>query len=89
MSNPDVEVEQGLEGSPDEAQEWRRARFEELGFTGPEALALANAKQVEYTGKGTDKEPRKEWHQPLSWKKVQKTLESGCSREMALQIFID
>lgn len=89
MSNPDVELEQDtLELHPDAAREWRKARYEELGFNADEAGALAIATQAEYTGKGTEKDPRKEWRQPLSWQKVDKALKNGCTREMALQIFL-
>jgi hypothetical protein len=77
-----------LEQSPDAAREWRVARFSELGFAIYEAEALANAKQAEYTGKGTDKDPRKEWNQPLDWKKVKAALDAGCDPTIALDIFL-
>lgn len=89
MSNPDVELGQDtLELHPDAAREWRKARYEELGFDAAEATALSIATQAEYTGKGTDEDPKKEWHQPLSWQKVDKALKNGCTREMALRIFL-
>lgn len=69
--------------------EWRKARYEEMGFTTGESQALANAKVVEYTGKGTDKDPKKEWPHPLHWEKVKAALDAGCTKEMALQIFVD
>jgi hypothetical protein len=89
MADSPTDVQQDTpELSPDAATEWRRARFEELGFNAEEAVGLSKAKQVEYTGAGTEKDPRKEWQQPLSWQKVDKALKNGCTREMALQIFL-
>jgi hypothetical protein len=82
-------VEQGvLEQSPDAAREWRVARFGEMGFTVQESEALADAKQVEYTGLGTEENPRKAWTQPLSWLRVKAALDAGCDSTMALDIFL-
>lgn len=72
----------------DETFEWRRARYEEMGFGGSESIALAKSQQTAYTG-GKDQNTRKvEWKVPLSWMKVQKALESGCTHKLALEIFL-
>lgn len=68
--------------------EWRRARYEEMGFNESESVALANSKQTEYTG-GKDKNSKRlEWTVPLSWAKVQTALDNGCSQALALEIFV-
>lgn len=89
MSNPDVEVEQDtLELHTDAALEWRRAQYEEMGFSAQEALVLARSTQVEWTGAGTEKDPKKQWNPPLDWKKVKKALDAGCTPAQALEIFV-
>ena len=71
-----------------EAFEWRRERYEEMGFGESEAIALANSTQASYTG-GKDKNSRKiEWNLPLDWQKVKKALDAGCSKAQALEIFL-
>jgi hypothetical protein len=77
-----------LEKNPDAAREWRVARFSELGFAMQESEALADAKQIEYTGAGTEANPRKEWSQPLDWKKVKSALDAGCDETTAWDIFL-
>ncbi len=85
MSTSDVQ--QGTAETESEAYKWRVAQYEELGFSESESVALAKSTQAEYTGAGTEKSPKKEWHQPLDWKKVKRALDGGCSKELALQIF--
>lgn len=89
MAKTPQEVEHStLSESPDAAREWRVARYEEMGFSASESQALANAKQSEYTGKGTEKDPKKEWRQPLDWKRVKAALDAGCDPTTALDIFL-
>lgn len=72
--------------------DWRCERFEELGFSKNEARALANSKQIEYTGGKVDtkghKSEKVEWTTPLNWIKVQTALKNGCTPELALEIFV-
>jgi hypothetical protein len=70
-----------------EAFEWRRERYEEMGFSGPEAIALASSTEVAFTG-GKDNTKRLEWRTPLSWQKVKTALDNGCSKTQALEIFL-
>jgi hypothetical protein len=67
--------------------EWRKARYEEMGFNCQQAAKLADSKQVEYTGGKTSNDKKVEWQIPLSWQKVQKALDGGCTHEMAIEIF--
>ena len=89
MAKSPQELEQDqLSTNPDAAREWRVARYEEMGFSDSESQALANAKQIEYTGSGTKANPKKEWSQPLDWKKVKAALDAGCDQTTALDIFL-
>lgn len=81
-SPPEV---QELEQHTDAAREWRCARYEEMGFTPSESLALAVAIQTGYTG---TKDARLKWETPLDWKKVKAALDSGCTQVQALEIFL-
>ena len=69
--------------------EWRRERYEEMGFNEPQAIALANAKEIGKTG-GKDKNSKVlTWETPLHWSKVKAALDKGCSHDLAVQIFAD
>lgn len=71
-----------------EAFEWRRERYEEMGFNEPEAIALASSTVTETTG-GKDKNSKKlTWQTPLHWGKVKKALDGGCTHGQALEIFL-
>lgn len=67
------------------AHQNRVDRYLELGFTNYQAELLANARQVEWAkdSKGVSKR----WANPLNWHRVAKTLQDGCSHELAVQIF--
>jgi hypothetical protein len=67
---------------------WRKARFEELGFSEGEANALAQSKEVSYTGGRNKNERKLEWETPLHFEKVKKALDNGCTHYQALQIFV-
>ena len=54
--------------------------FEALGFSKEESKQLAAAKSVDRIGD-------KSYSFPLSWHKVKKALDAGCSKELALKIF--
>jgi hypothetical protein len=43
--------------------------------------------RIEYTGGKTSNDKKVEWQIPLSWQKVQKALDGGCTHEMAIEIF--
>lgn len=89
MTNPPSSTEQDtLALHPDAALEWRRSQYEEMGFEAHEAMSLAKSTQVEWTGAGTEKDPKKQWNPPLDWKKVKKALDAGCTPAQALEIFI-
>lgn len=88
MADSSPVEQEALTKNPDAAREWRVAQYQELGFSAQESEALADAKQYEYTGAGTEKNPKKEWSQPLDWKKVKGALDAGCSQTMALDIFL-
>lgn len=63
-----------------DVSEHRVCSFETLGFSKEDSKKLANARYISYVGdKGYDF--------PLSWHKVKKALDSGCSHELALKIF--
>lgn len=72
-----------------ESFEWRRQQYERMGFNGPEAIALANSIQINYTGGKTKNEKKLEWKTPLSWQKVEKALNDGCDKTTALDIFVN
>ena len=55
--------------------------FEALGFSKEEAKQLSEAKFIDRIGDKT-------YSFPLSWHKVKKALDAGCSKELALKIFI-
>jgi hypothetical protein len=99
MADSSSHVEQDPVGTQtsgaDEAFEWRRQQYEamtfdeERAFSETEAIALAKSMQPAYTG-GKDRNSKKvEWTSiPLSWQKVQKALEGGCTPALALEIFL-
>ena len=62
-------------------QDHRLYSFEALGFSKEEAEQLSAARYTTYIGE-------KGYDFPLSWHKVKKALDAGCSKEIALQIFI-
>jgi hypothetical protein len=85
MSASQPEVQEPLELHPDAAREWRKAQYEEMGFSESEALALAKAVMIDVTG---DNKNKLEWKLPLDWKTVKKALSAGCDHKTALEIFL-
>lgn len=61
-------------------EDHRVCTFESLGFSKEDSTALAAAKH-------TDRIGDKYYDFPLSWHKVKKALDAGCSHELALKIF--
>jgi hypothetical protein len=70
--------------SGDELFEWRVSSFEELGFTKPEARRLAQAKTSTWVV-GKDKKAR-EYVTPVSYERVRKMREAGCTHKMIERI---
>lgn len=65
----------------DNLQDHRVYSFEALGFSKEESEQLAASKSVDRIGD-------KLYSFPLSWHKVKKALDAGCSKELALKIFV-
>jgi hypothetical protein len=86
-------VEHGAVGTQksggNEAFEWRRERYEEMGFNEAQAVSLAGSTETSTTG-GKDKNSKKlTWHTPLHWSKVKEALDQGCTHDLAIQIFVN
>lgn len=62
-------------------QDHRVESFEMLGFSKKDAKALADTRYMTYIG-------NKGYDFPLSWHKVKKMLDGGCSHELALKILL-
>ena len=62
-------------------EEHRIASFEMLGFSKEDSAKLAEAKH-------TDVINDKKYDFPLSWHKVKKMLDNGCSHELAIKILL-
>lgn len=88
-SNTDVvEQAQGVQTSSEGvAFEWRRERYEELGFNSNEAIALASSKSLSTTG-GKDNAKKLTWSVPLHWGRVKKALDAGATHTQVLEIFV-
>ena len=59
----------------------RVSTFEELGFTKEDAEKLASTKSIDIIN-------GKHYDFPLSWHKVKKMLDNGCTHELALKILL-
>jgi len=59
----------------------RVSTFEMLGFSKEDAKALAEAKHIDVIND-------KKYYFPLSWHKVKKMIDGGCSHELALKILL-
>lgn len=68
------------ETDKNDLEDHRVYSFEALGFSKEESGQLAAAKFVDRIGDKT-------YSFPLSWHKVKKALDAGCSKELALKIF--
>jgi hypothetical protein len=55
--------------------------FEALGFSKKDAKVLAETRYTSFIGD-------RSYDFPLSWHKVKKVLDAGCSHELALKIFV-
>ena len=65
----------------DELTDYRVSTFQSLGFSKKDSKALAAAKHVDVIN-------GKSYSFPLSWHKVNKMLEAGCTHELALKILL-
>lgn len=63
-----------------DVEDHRVNSFEVLGFSKEESETLAAAKFTSFIGD-------RSYDFPLSWHKVKKALDDGCSKELALKIF--
>jgi len=68
------------ETDKNDLEDHRVYSFEALGFSKEESAQLAAAKFIDRIGDKT-------YSFPLSWHKVKKALDAGCSKELALKIF--
>ena len=62
-------------------EDHRIATFEELGFSNEDAKKLSETKHIDVIND-------KSYTFPLSWHRVKKMLDAGCSHELALKILL-
>lgn len=76
----EVEMSGTTATDKNDLEDHRVYSFEALGFSKEESKQLADAKSIDKIGD-------KSYSFPLSWHKVKKALDAGCSKELALKIF--
>jgi len=69
------------ETDKDTLADHRVSTFEELGFSKEDSEKLALTKNIDIIN-------GKQYSFPLSWHKVKKMLDNGCSHELALKILL-
>jgi len=79
--NEETEVMSTTATDKDELSDHRVSTFEALGFSKEDSESLAKAKHVDVIN-------GKSYEFPLSWHKVNKMLEAGCTQELALKILL-
>jgi len=79
--NEETEVMSTTTTGNDELTDHRVSTFEGLGFSKKDSKALAEAKHIDVIN-------GKFYSFPLSWHKVNKMLEAGCTHELALKILL-